>query len=191
MKTTPRILITSGCILWCASFFGEALSAQPYSTLGIIVSPILTVLGVLFLLKNYYETRGHFPTLKTIWNNLCKISKKPIIGADFNASHMFRFWTFCIFLWMGFVLLMVLTIRRSEAFQAVKQYCKSNQEIILQTGDIKFYGVLVGGSITSVGQDGKADLDFTIVGTNGNFKANSLLTKQNGIWSVEKINLDE
>lgn len=177
--------------MWCVSFFGEALSGQPYSTVGIIASPIFIVLGVLFSLKYYCETKGHFPSVKIIWNYIWKSSKKPIISSDFSVSHMLRFWMFCIFIWMGFVLVMLLTIRRSEEFQAVKQYCESNQEIILRTGDIKFYGVLVGGSYTSVGQDEKADLDFTIVGTNGNFKANSQLTKHSGIWTVEELHFYE
>lgn len=91
---------------------------------------------------------------------------------------------------MGIVLIMVLTFRRSDAFEATKQYCESNQEILSQTGAIKYYGVLVGGSMSTGGQGGKADLDFTIVGTNGNFTGFSKLTEQDGIWKVEDLHLE-
>ncbi len=90
---------------------------------------------------------------------------------------------------MGLVLIMVLTFRRSDAFEATKNYCQANQEILSQTGEIKYYGVLVGGNMSTGGQDGKADLSFTIIGTNGNFSANSELKKQSGVWTVENLNL--
>jgi hypothetical protein len=90
---------------------------------------------------------------------------------------------------MGLVLIMVLTFRRSDAFESTKQYCQSNQEIISQTGEIKYFGILVVGNMSTDGQDGKADLSFTIVGKKGNFSANSMLTKQSGVWTVGNLNL--
>jgi hypothetical protein len=175
--------------MWCASFFGEALHGQPYSTVGIIVSPILTVISVFYWFNYYRATRGHYPRFKTVWDNTSYIGGKFSLGFDFMLKHLLEFWIFCILFWMGLVLVMVLTFGRSDALEATKQYCQSNQEILSQTGTIKYYGVLVGGSISTSGQSGSADLSFTIVGTKGNFSANSKLTKQNGAWTVENLEL--
>lgn len=187
--TTHRILVTTGCLLWCASFFGEAFNGQPYSTVGIIVSPILTVIGVIYWFKYYLATRGHYPKFKTVWDNTAYVGGHFTLGFEFLFKHVLEFWTFCILFWMGLVLIMVLTFRRSDAFEATKQYCQNNQEILSETGEIKYYGVLVGGNMSTGGQGGKADLSFTIVGTNGSFSANSKLTKQSGVWTVENLQL--
>jgi len=186
---THKVLLTTGCLMWCASFFGEALKRQPYSTVGIIISPILTVVGILYWLKYYRSTRGHYPKFKTIWNNTTNIGGELTLRLDFLLKHVLEFWTFCILFWMGLVLLMVLTFRRSGAFEATKRYCQTSQDIISQTGKIKYYGVLVAGNTSMGGQEGSANLSFTIVGTKGNFSADSKLTKQSGVWIVENLNL--
>ncbi len=175
--------------MWCASFFGEAQQRQPYSTVGIILSPILTVIGVFYWFKYYRATRGHYPKFRSVWNNTSNAGGRIYLNFSFMLKHILEFWTFCILFWMGLVLVMVLTFRRSDAFEATKQYCQSNQEILSQTGTIKYYGVLVGGNISTGGQGGTADLSFTIVGTKGNFSANSKLTKQSGSWTVDNLDL--
>ncbi|HRO76206.1 MAG TPA: cytochrome c oxidase assembly factor Coa1 family protein [Crocinitomicaceae bacterium] len=187
--TTHRVLVTTGCLMWCASFFGEAFQGQPYSTVGIIVSPILTIIGVFYWFKYYRATRGHYPRFKTVWDNTTNIGGELTLRFDFLFKHVLEFWTFCILFWMGLVLIMVLTFRRSDAFETTKQYCQNNQEILSQTGEIKYYGILVAGNMSTGGQGGSADLSFTIVGAKGNFSANSKLTKHSGIWTVENIQL--
>ena len=187
--TTHRVLVTTGCLMWCASFFGEAFQGQPYSTVGIIVSPILTIIGVFYWFKYYRATRGHYPRFKTVWDNTTSIGGELTLRFDFLFKHVLEFWTFCILFWMGLVLIMVLTFRRSDAFETTKQYCQNNQEILSQTGEIKYYGILVAGNMSTGGQGGSADLSFTIVGAKGNFSANSKLTKRSGIWTVENIQL--
>lgn len=189
IPTTHKFLVTTGCLLWCASFIGEASNGQPYSTVGIIISPILTVIGIIYWFKYYRATRGHYPKFKTIWDNTTNIGGEFTLRFDFLIKHVFEFWTFCILFWMGLVLIMVLTFRRSDAFEATKTYCQTNQEILSQTGAIKYYGVLVAGNMSSGGQGGKAELSFTIVGTKGSFSANSKLTKQSGVLTVENLQL--
>lgn len=186
---THRTLITTGCLMWFVSFFGEAFKGQPYSTIGIIISPILTVIGIFYWFNYYYTTRGHYPRFKTVWDNTSFIGGKFTLSFDFLLKHLLKFWTFCTLFWMGLVLMMGLTLRRSDAFEATKQYCQNNQEILSQTGEIKYYGILVGGNISTGGQGDKADLSFTIVGTKGNFNANSILSNQSGVLRVEKLEL--
>jgi hypothetical protein len=187
--TTHRALVITGCIMWLASFFGEALNGQPYSTIGIIVSPFLTIAGIFYWFNYYRATRGHYPKFKTVWNNISSVGGKLSLNFDFLLKHMLEFWTFCILFWMGLVLIMVLIFRNSDAFEVTKQYCQNHPEILLQTGEIKYYGVLVAGKMSTGEKDGEADLSFTIVGTKGNFSAKSKLTKQNGLWTVENLDL--
>jgi len=184
-----RVLVATGCLLWCGSFFGEAYQGQPYSTVGIIISPILTIIGVFYWFKYYRVTRGHFPKFKTIWENTANIGGKFTLNFDFLMKHVLEFWTFCILLWMGLVLIMLFSFRCSDAFEAIKDYCQTNKKVLSHTGEIKYFGVLVAGNMTSGGQGGKADFSFTIVGTKGNFIAKSRLTMESGIWTVENFKL--
>lgn len=185
-------LITTGCLLWVVAFFTEANGLQPYSTVAIFISPIITLVGIFFWLKHYRATRGHYPRLKTIASNTEHTGGGHFtLNSDFLFSHLLEFWTACMLFWMGMVLLMVLTFGRSDAFEATKKYCESTHEIVEQTGAVKYYGVLVAGNISSKDNSGNADLSFTIVGEKGNFKAKSILTKENGIWKVESVELKD
>ena len=190
--TNPRIhkvLITTGCLIWFASFLGEAFRGQPYSTIGIIISPILTFTGIFYWVKHYHQTRGHYPNLNNIWHKATYAGSFRTFDLLFLVKNFLAFWTFCIVIWMVMISFMVLIFRRSNAFEVTRHYCETNREILSQTGEIKYYGVLIGGTISTGGDDGNADLSFTIVGANGNFKANSELTNQDGIWTVDKLEL--
>ncbi len=187
---THKILITTGCLLWFVAFLGEAFQGQPYSTIGIIVSPILTIIGILFWLKYYHSTRGHLPKLKKVLDNSANVGGTVTLGFDFLLRYASEFWTICILFWMGFALILELTFGRSDAFEATKNYCQNNQEILFQTGGIEYYGFLVGGNISWTEQGGNAELSFTIVGKNGNFSGNAKLFKQSGTWIVDKMELE-
>ena len=115
--------------------------------------------------------------------------KNPFAGIDFLLKHILETWTFVILFWMGFVLIIILTFRQSDSFQATKEYCKSNKEILSKTGTIKYFGILVTGSLSTNGDGGSANLSFVIIGTKGNFSANSELTKINDKWTVDNLTL--
>jgi len=181
--------ITTGCLLWCLSFFGEVSRWQPYSTIGIMLSPIITIIGIFYWLRYYRAQRGHYPRFKTVWNNSVSGGSFMTLRLGFLLTHILAVWTFCILFWMGLVLLMFLLFNRSIAFEAVKNYCQNNKEIVSKTGKIKYYGVLVTGSISTRHRSGEATLSFTIIGTNGNFNANAELTKENDNWEVDDLTL--
>jgi hypothetical protein len=185
-----KILITTGCLLWIFSFFGEVAGLQPFSTIGVIVSPILTIWGLYFWFRFYKSTRGHFPKFWTVFmENIRMMSKNPFAGIGFMLKHIFETWTFIIIFWMGIVLIGFLTFGQSDCFQTTKEYCKNNKEILSQTGSIKYFGILVSGGITTHGEEGDANLSFTIIGTKGNFSANSELSRFNGEWTVENLTI--
>lgn len=190
IQINHKLLITIGCLGWIASFFGEVSANQPYSTIGIILSPILTISGLFYWLKYYKYTRGHFPKFWTVLKGVYREMKSnPFAGMMFMFKHILEFWTFSIVFWMCLVLMGYLTFGQSDSFQATKEYCASNREILAKTGGIKYYGVLVGGTISTQGESGNANLSFTIIGSNGNFFANSELSKENNEWTVDKLTL--
>lgn len=186
-----EILITIGCILWILSFFGEINSCQPYSTIGIVFSSLLTILGVFKWFKHYKYLRGHYPSFWKTWEKIFPEGlNDPFAMMRFILNHILQFWTFSIMVWMMMVLLGYLTFGQSNPFQEAKKYCESNKSILSKTGNIMYYGVFVGGTISTQGESGTATLSFTIVGTKGNFVASSELIKDDGFWKIEKLSVE-
>lgn len=183
----PYILL--GCLIWIASFFGEIIKLQPYSTIGISISPLLTFFGIFHWFKFYKTTRGHYPRFfRALKNAYKKMKENPFAGMGFTFKHLLESWTFFIVCWMCMVLIMFLTFGQSSAFNASKEYCNNNSKIIEKTGKIEYYGILISGKISNDwNTGGSAELNFTIVGENGNFTANAELIKYNDIWEVTDL----
>lgn len=168
------------------SFLGEAFSCQPFSTIGIIISPILTFVGMFFWVKFYKRNRGYYPNIGNIWSNISNRAGTFYIDSEYLANHFLEFITSWVLILMISVLASVLIFKQSDSFKATKKYCESEKYILAKTGKIKYYGVLVSGSIVV---ESKANFSFTIVGMNGNFRANSKVIKNNGEWIVESVEL--
>ncbi|CAL2083937.1 hypothetical protein [Tenacibaculum sp. 190524A05c] len=177
----PFILI--GCIIWITSFFRELTRLQPYSTIGIIISPMILLFGVIIWFKYYKKTRGYFPKFLETYSLLTKRARKnPFVISEFTFKHILEFWTFLIIFWMGLCLIIILTFGQSDAFKTTKQYCRNNTEITQKTGKIKYFGLLMSGNITTRGKNGESNITFTIVGENGIFKTNAELIRDNDRW---------
>lgn len=186
-STIHKVLVTTGCLLWCVSFLGEALAYQPYSTVGLVLSPLLTVIGIVFWLKYYRATKGHNPDVFAAFDSIPHFGKNFMTGFQILSDNRLEFWTIIILVWMLLSAAIFLPFRSSDIFKATKEYCETNEAVLSRTGTIKYYGLLAGGD-TSIGDEqGDADITFTIVGTKGNFSANSKLTMQNGKWTVDKL----
>jgi len=183
-----RPYILFGCLIWIGAFFGEAFGLQPFSTIGMIISPILTFFGVYHWGRFYKTTRGHYPKLFKAWREMIgKMRKNPLAGMDFMFNHLLETWTFVIICWMGIILIMFLTFGQSKAFKTAKDYCENDSNIFEKTGKIRYYGLLVGGSISTKGYSGVSELSFTIVGEKGNFNVNAELIKYNDTWEVTDL----
>lgn len=183
-----KSLIVTGCFLWCVSAIGEAFNGQPYSTIGIVISPILLGVGIFYWVRYYRASRGYYPKLRTVWDSVVYLGYgKYTLDSDFGLKHIPEILTFSLLLCMWPPLIGNLASRRSDAFNAVKQYCQTNTDVLSQTGKIKYYGVWIG--ISNSKQEGKTDVSFHIVGTKGNFSAKSVVAEMNGILTVEKLEL--
>jgi hypothetical protein len=184
--------IASGYIIWMASFFGEVSHMQPYSTIGLIISPVLTVFGVFHWFKYYKNTRVHSPQFFKLFKQMfSRMRSNPFAGIDYQFKYFFEFQTFIVLSFMGAVLLGFLALGQSKAFKLSKEYCKSDNEIIEKTGKIKYFSPLIAGHISLNGQCGSAEFSFTAVGEQGNFTIKSELTKSDGEWIANKIRLAE
>ncbi len=145
----------------------------------------MTLLGVFYWFNYYRSNRGHYPKFKSIFNHAESHGGEVDLSFEFLLKNRLEFWTFCMLFWMASVLIIGFTFKQTDAFQATKYYCKTQQEILLKTGDIKYFGVLVGGSISNGKAIDNAEISFTIVGAKGNFNANSILFKESGNWTVK------
>jgi hypothetical protein len=187
-QVNHKPLILAGCLIWIISFLGETFGYQPYSTIGIVISPILTIVGLFYWFKFYKLTRGHYPKFWAIYKDIKnKMYKNPFAGITFMFKHILETWTFTIVFWMGLATTLFITFRQSDAFEVTRKYCERDKVILAKTGKIKYYGLLVGGSMTTQGQKGNANLSFTIFGEKGIFSANSELTKSKDEWTVESL----
>ncbi len=185
----PYILI--GSLIWIASFLGEAFKFQPYSTIGIIISPIITFWGVYHWFIFYKNTKGHYPKfIKTSTEKSRKMRDNPFYGIKFMFTHTQETWAFTIVIWMILTITIFLSFGQSNAFKAAKNYCQNNTEIIEKTGKIEYYGILIGGSLSTKGETGSSDFTFTIVAENGNFNANAKLIKSNYVWKVTELKVE-
>lgn len=183
--------ISIGCLIWIISFIGEAFRFQPYSSIGIIISPILTFMGIYYWFRFYKKTRGHYPKfLKALKKTNKNMWKSPFAGIEIMFNYLFETWTLIIIGWMGIFLIMLLTFGQSKSFKTAKSYCENDTEILEKTGKIRYYGFLVGGNISTNGQLSKSDLTFTIVGEKGNFNANAKLIKYDNTWEVTDLKVD-
>ncbi|MGB1040946.1 MAG: hypothetical protein ACPGVD_08740 [Flavobacteriales bacterium] len=187
-KSKHQFFIFIGCLIWIVSFLGELSKLQPYSTYGIIISPLFLFLGIIYWLNYYKLKNDRYPNLiKAIRNVFFENSIK---STKYIWNHVVEFFIAFIIFFMALVLLMHLTFGKSDAVRTAKNYCINKKEILSKTGEIESFGILVRGSISSSNFSGKSELTFTIVGEKGNFKANAKLIKENDSWEVINIEVE-
>lgn len=190
MKFKHQLLIITGCILYIISFFLEIANYQPYSTAGLLLSPILTIIGLIYWLKFYKTTKGNYPNFFKKWKEYLSTMKlNPFNGIIFLFKNVLSFWTLAIVFGMISTLVFNLIFKQSNAFRETQAYCKTNKEILLKTGKIKYFGIIVSGKIKEGEETGDAEFYFTIVGAKGNFSAKSELTKMEDKWTVDNVQL--
>ena len=187
-----QAIIISGCIIWIASFAGDILGAQPYSTIGLIVSPVLLIAGIIVWLQYYKSTRGHYPRIKSIKDNIITIGTMTTLRNSFLIDHQPEFFTFCVLFSMGIYLLGYMLFGYSEAYTATKQYCQTNKEVLSRTGKIKYFSIMAAGTITTLSENSKAKISFTIVSDSGVYHAVSIANQYGGSkWTVDSLSLDQ
>uniref|UniRef100_UPI00404A6DAC hypothetical protein n=1 Tax=Flavobacterium sp. TaxID=239 RepID=UPI00404A6DAC len=191
-KTLFRILLSTGAILWVLSWIDDLNGKLPESTYGMILSVILTGIGIYVWLKFYKETRGHYPKFYKKYQEMIKSMKKnPFNGIFFLVKNLLKFYTFVLIFSMILVLIGYLTIGQSEPVKVTQKYCESNSEINRITGKINHYGILRNVSSQWNSETGSSELSLVFVSENGTFNVSSKLEKENGEWKVKKLDLKD
>ena len=182
MNISQRFLLT-GCLLWIAGFFLAVGEVYPYSLFLIYASPALLLLGIMLRIINYIKTNKRLPNLFQYFDNFA--SKNKEIGDSSAAqkkilSLVLYFWLFCIVFWMSLSFFGTTLFKRSHAFATTKKYIEADPRLFEKIGTVKYYGFLIGGSISSTGS---ADLSFTVIGEKGISSVQSIL-KDNKVIHV-------
>lgn len=185
-----KVLIGIGAIGCWVAYFCELSALQPYSTIGLIVAPIFTIVGIVFWSKFYKQKRGHSPMFSTVWGNVYAVGSTYSLRTEFVLRHFPEFLTAGTLLWMVIVWGFSLGFRSSDAFIATKDYCEHDTAILKQTGAVKGYGPIMSGSFSLRSDSSVSNIWFTIVGQNGNFKANSRLVGHDGNWVVKLLTIE-
>ncbi len=182
--------MSTGAILWILSWIGDTNGKLPESTYGMILSVILTGIGIYFWLKFYKEIRGHYPKFYKKYQELIRSMKKnPFNGIFFMVKHLLKFYTFILVFSMILVFIGYLTIGQSEPIKVTQNYCENNIDINKITGKIKHYGILRNISSKWSSESGSSELSLIFVSENGIFNVFSKLEKKNGVWKVKKLEI--
>jgi hypothetical protein len=169
-------LILTGSLLWIAGFILAAATIYPYSLVGIYLGPPLLILGIISWIINYKKTKDSFPNPIRSFNKILSrhkgILKYHFAMFQFMFSYLLHFWTFCILFWIGLGFFGTTLFKNSNAFSTTKKYVESDTKLTDRIGQIKYYGFLIGGSISS---SGNSDISFSIIGENSTVKAKAIL----------------
>lgn len=92
---------------------------------------------------------------------------------DFMLTYLLHFWTFCVVFWIIITVIGTSIFKNSNSFNIAKKYVESDSKLIDEIGEIKYYGGLIGGSISS---NGNADISFSVIGENGTVDVKSKIT---------------
>src|SRR5215203_2935674 len=128
--------ITIGCIIWGLAFYADGKMIQPYGMYGILISPIITGIGLYYWVKYYREKNQKSPNLKNLFKNMFFRAGYFRVGSGYLFTHLLEFWTGCALITMVMVGFMFFFLRESAAFEAVKRYASYDKEIIQSTGGV-------------------------------------------------------
>jgi uncharacterized RDD family membrane protein YckC len=88
-----------------------------------------------------------------------------------------------VFIFVGSVM------KNSDAYKAAIIQIEKNEEILLETGGIKDYGMMPTGNINISDGNGQAQLDIKIIGNKTDLDVSVYLTKEpNGDWMLIELN---
>lgn len=166
----------------------EVFKLQPYSTVGIFLSPAITITGIIIWAKQYNTLHGHYPRISSLEFSFTGDNS---LSPDFIRNNLLGFWTACIVFWMFIVFFSNIFFGHAEPFELVKKYCSKDELILQKAGDIKYFGILTSGSYTTGDRNGDGNVSLTIVGTKGNFDVDSKLIKTDGKWKIESVKIEE
>ena len=172
IKTSHSYLLTLGTILWVAGFFLAVGRIYPWAYLGAFLGAPLVLVGIAVWVIHYRKMRGFFPS---IWRSFSKvlqrhsgITKYHFAIFDFLFTYLLHFWMVCIVFWIMLVSMASFGIRSTDNFERARRYVEQDYSLKERIGEVAYFGLLVSGHQRS---NGDAELNFTIIGENGQVDA--------------------
>lgn len=160
----------------------------PYVFLGIFGGPLVLLLGIIGWVKNYRQKHNRFPNPISSFNRTSDKYKGffrwHMAMFDYLFSHVLQFWTIWVVLWIVMVFLLMPFFKNSTAYKIATAYAEKDPVLKEKIGKIKYYGFLVGGSVSSLGT---GDLSFSIIGENGIVSVNAIVENIDGQSKVTSI----
>ena len=171
-----KTFILTGSLLWVAGFFMAAATIYPFALIGVYLGPPILTIGIIGWIINYKRTKNQLPNPIRSFNNILKkhkgLLKYHFAMFEFLFAYLLHFWTFCIVFWIGLAFLGTTVFKNSNAFAATKNYVENDSDLKERIGQIRYYGFLVGGSVSS---SGDADISFSIIGEKETIDAKAIL----------------
>lgn len=175
-------LILTGSLLWIVGFFLAVTTIYPFAFIGVYLGPLLLLFGLVGWGINYKRTKNQFPnpirSFNRIRNKHKGVLKYHFAGFEFLFTYMLHVWAFCILFWIGLTFLGTTIFKSSNAYITTINYVENDSELINQIGQIKYYGFLVSGSVSS---NGDANISFAIIGQKATIYVKAILEKGNVI----------
>lgn len=171
-----KSFIVTGSLLWIAGVVLAAAKVYPFAFIGIYLAPVILVAGITGWIINYSRVRNQFPnpvrSFNTIHNKHTGVLKYHFAAFEFLFTYVLHFWTLCVVFWMGLTFLSTGVIKNSDAFETTKRHVENDSELINRIGEVKYYGFLISGTISS---GGNANISFSIIGQKETIDAKALL----------------
>lgn len=173
-----KTFILTGSLLWATGFLLASARIYPFALIGVYIGPPILTIGIIGWVINYKRTKEQFPNLIRSFNNILKKHKGMLkyhyALFEFLFAYIIHFWTFCIVFWIGLAFLGTTVFKNSNAFKATKNYVENDSELKERIGQIRYYGFLIGGSVSS---SGDGNISFSIIGKKKTIDAKVILDK--------------
>jgi len=176
--------ILVGSIIWSIGFFLAVGIVYPLAFIGIYAGPVLLAFGLIGWYISYRrEGKGISDLIsefKGIFTNMSKMK--------FVWSETLKFWALWFVLWIVFTFFIMTVSKSSSVFNTATKHALTDENLINELGEIKYFGFLVGGHFSS---KGNSDITFSIIGENGVSEAKAYLYhngKHHKVKSIEYRN---
>ena len=173
-----------GIGLWTAGFALAWYNIYPYCFIGFYGGPPFLLFGVISWIKQYKRNNGRYPSLITSYRKAKESSNGIFTGLTFLLSHIPEFWTAWFVFFISITLFMTTLIKSSDAYKTSIEYLKSDNTVNERVGQIKYYGLLPSGSISS---NGTGNIKFSIIGDRGALQIQATVENIDGQSRVKSI----
>lgn len=172
-------------------------------TIGIIVTLIGLIIGVPGIIMYHFNYPEYLKAtytgpwlflsgLMVLMIRLLILAIKSLRTKNKNIGGLITyailtFWVFCGIWGLALVTVGNSILKNSDAYETATNHIRESDEYKTKLGNIYRFGFMIGGSLSSI----KADLNFSVRATEGNFDVHAVLHKeeQDEKWEIQSISI--